>query len=256
MRTERILEVENRKRKHRGKRPIITLKWVQSLDGQLADDDNCSQWISGTEELQYTHLLRSVHDGVLVGAQTFLKDRCRLTVRNIPFAGTQPVRIVADPQGRVYEALKQQPELFSADASLSIRRTYVLVKELLPGFSDHGCEVIFLACNEGETLEDWLLLAIDNLATEFSKRELRPLTALMVEGGSAILTALLKSGAADTVEIAISPLLLGGSKNRIAPNLRMAENRRLRHLSTEALGQDILLRYQIPKNPEGVSHAG
>jgi riboflavin-specific deaminase-like protein len=198
MTPERVREIESWKQEKLGL-PHITLKWAQSLDGQLADNDDCSQWISGPEERQYTHWLRSVHEAVLVGAQTFLKDRCQLTVRSIPFAGQQPVRVVADPRGRIYEALEKFPDLFSSDPSLKMRRTYVLVKELKNISQPQAKDVVYIECKEEGSLDAWLLTAIAKLATEFRLRELRPLYGLMVEGGSAILTALLRSEAADTV---------------------------------------------------------
>lgn len=222
-------------------RPRLTLKWAQSLDGQLADDEGRSQWISGPEERRYNHQLRSMHDGVLVGAQTFLKDRCQLTVRDIPFAGRQPVRVVADPRGRVAAELKMNPDFLQNDPSLSARRTYVLVeKRALPDTAD----VVFVECAPACSLAAWLEAALTALASAFLAHEQRPLKALMVEGGPAVLTALLGAGLADAVEISISPLVLGGQKHRVAPGFTMAENFRLQHLSTQSLGQDILLRYQ------------
>ena len=92
----------------------ITLKWAQTLDGQLADDDDQSQWISGPEERRYTHSVRARHDGIVVGAQTFLKDLCQLTVREAPLLGVQPVRIILDPRGRVREALAGDRKIVAA----------------------------------------------------------------------------------------------------------------------------------------------
>lgn len=244
-----------------GTLPHITLKWAQSVDGQLADDADCSQWISGTEERRYTHWLRSVHSAVMVGAQTFLKDRCQLTVRSIPFAGKQPARVVADPRGRIAEVIHTQADYFVDDSSLAMRLTYVLVKQL-PDFNPHPEHLVFVECDLEGSLDHWLVAAIEKLAVEFQEKERRPLESLMVEGGSGILSALLRAGVATTIEAAISPLLLGGAKHRIAPDLRMADNRRLISLAPLTLGQDILLRFQLPQVSSSISfqlgaqHAG
>jgi hypothetical protein len=58
------------------------LKWAQTLDGQLSDDFHVSKWISSKEERVETHRLRRDYDAVLVGATTFIKDLCKLTVRD------------------------------------------------------------------------------------------------------------------------------------------------------------------------------
>ena len=82
------------------KRPVIILKWAQTLDGQLADDTDQSQWISGPQARAYTHWLRQKYDVVLVGAKTFLRDTPRLTVRDCALPHHRsPLPIVFDPKG-------------------------------------------------------------------------------------------------------------------------------------------------------------
>src|SRR4051812_23200542 len=97
----------------RGLFPAVTLKWAQTLDGQLADDRDQSQWISGLEERKYTHQLRARHEAILVGAQTFLKDCCQLTVRGVSLRGPQPARVIMDPRGRLLEAISCDRQLMS-----------------------------------------------------------------------------------------------------------------------------------------------
>lgn len=43
----------------RGTLTEVTLKWAQTIDGQLADDSDQSQWISGIEERSYTYRVSS-----------------------------------------------------------------------------------------------------------------------------------------------------------------------------------------------------
>lgn len=247
MNAERVREIEQWKT-NKSDFPLITLKWAQSMDGQLADDNDCSQWISGPEERTYTHWLRSMHEGVLVGAGTFLKDCCKLTVRDIPFTGKQPIRIIADPKGRILEALSSNPKLFSSDPSAALRHTYVLSQQTDEMLAAHNTkDVTFLSCPKEETLEHWLYASILQLKAAFPAKEKRPLKSIMVEGGPLILSAFLRGEIADFVEISLSPLLLGGKKHRITPDLRMTDNRRLEPISIQRLGLDTLLRYQISK---------
>jgi diaminohydroxyphosphoribosylaminopyrimidine deaminase/5-amino-6-(5-phosphoribosylamino)uracil reductase len=72
----------------------------------------------------------------------------------------------------------------------------------------------------------------------------------MVEGGPMILTAFLRAGLADRAEVAVSPLLLGGKRNRIFTDSRLNLNadQKLVYESFEKLGDDILLKYHVRNN--------
>ena len=88
---------------HREKRPFITLKWAQTLDGFMdakREDGASGQFaISGSCSKVWVHQLRAGHDGILIGSRTALNDAPRLNVRH--FYGHNPCRIVIDPNYRV-----------------------------------------------------------------------------------------------------------------------------------------------------------
>ena len=97
------------------KRPLILAKWAQSLDGQLADDDNQSKWITGAEARAYTHLLRQKCDGIMVGAGTILADKPSLDVRDCkPRIHRSPVKIIIDHKGKLLEAAQRDQEQIQA----------------------------------------------------------------------------------------------------------------------------------------------
>ncbi len=76
------------------KRPFVTLKIAQTLDGKIALPNGRSQWITGPEARRAVHRMRSRHDAVLTGIGTVIADDCQLDVRNIK--GVSPKRIVLD----------------------------------------------------------------------------------------------------------------------------------------------------------------
>lgn len=233
-----------------GSLPEVTLKWAQTLDGQLADDSDQSQWISGVEERRYTHHLRSAHQAILVGAQTFLKDLCQLTVRDIEFEGPQPARVIIDPRGRVLKALKENPHLIIS-LHMGPRKTYLLT-DILEDFDE--VEELFDATKlvrvryRFNDFKQWLHGSLRQLSIVFEKTESRRLTHLMVEGGATTLSEFLKAGLAHRLEVAISPLILGGHRHRVGTGSLLKNVDRFEVESKEQLGSDILLRYKVMKS--------
>jgi diaminohydroxyphosphoribosylaminopyrimidine deaminase/5-amino-6-(5-phosphoribosylamino)uracil reductase len=75
------------------RRPLVSLKAAQSLDGLIAARHGRSQWISGAAARRVARRLRGEHDAVLVGAGTARADDPRLTVR-LPAALPPPLRVV------------------------------------------------------------------------------------------------------------------------------------------------------------------
>lgn len=227
--------------------PEITLKWAQTLDGQLADDCDQSQWISGIEERRYTHRLRSSHQAILVGAQTYLKDQCQLTVRDIEFNGPQPGRVIVDPRGRILRALQANPQMILG-LHAGPRKTYLLTDifeetdEVEDLFDKNKTIHIQYRFND---FKQWLVGSLKQLSIIFEEKENRKLRHLMVEGGPATLSQFLKSGLADRLEVAISPIILGGQRHRVGTDSLLKNVERFEMDSKEQLGSDILLRYRI-----------
>lgn len=84
--------------RHRMGRAALRLKLAASLDARLARTGRKERWITGPAARSRVHRERAWSDAVLVGSNTVLGDRPRLTVRDAP--GPDPSRIVVDSELR------------------------------------------------------------------------------------------------------------------------------------------------------------
>jgi len=75
-------------------RPFITLKLATSIDGKIARADGTSQWITNEQSRAYSHYLRAKSDAILVGKNTYLRDKPQLNCRLPGLENRSPKRIV------------------------------------------------------------------------------------------------------------------------------------------------------------------
>jgi diaminohydroxyphosphoribosylaminopyrimidine deaminase / 5-amino-6-(5-phosphoribosylamino)uracil reductase len=97
------------------KRPYIILKWAQSANGYISDNDQKITWISNIYSKQLVHKWRSEESAILAGKNTGLHDDPQLNVRL--WHGKNPVKIVIcrDP-----EALNNKLNIFKTKSQLLI----------------------------------------------------------------------------------------------------------------------------------------
>ncbi len=83
------------------KRPFVYLKMASTLDGRIALPSGESKWITGELARAEVHRLRSLHQVVMVGAETVRKDDPKLNVRFPNFHGPQPFRAIISKSGKL-----------------------------------------------------------------------------------------------------------------------------------------------------------
>ncbi len=76
---------------------VVAIKMAMSLDGKTATRTGDSKWISSEHSRKMVHRLRAEYDAVMVGANTVIRDRPKLTSRG----GKDPVKIIVDGKLRV-----------------------------------------------------------------------------------------------------------------------------------------------------------
>jgi diaminohydroxyphosphoribosylaminopyrimidine deaminase / 5-amino-6-(5-phosphoribosylamino)uracil reductase len=172
----------------------VTLKIAQSLDGRIASITGHSQWISGKKSLRYAHLLRAMHDAVLVGSGTVAADNCSLTVRHVP--GRNPIRIVLDSQFGI------DPECALLTSSEDAP-TWVFGLENAPDPSwanNPNVQLFRTPANDDGRVN---LRDVHRIISE------QGVGSLLVEGGSHIWTSFLDEDLVDKVEVVVAPMLIG-----------------------------------------------
>jgi len=79
--------------KHNNNKPFITLKIAISKDGKSHNRDGKRAWITCEESRQDVQLIRAMHDAILTGGNTVLKDNPLMNAR-VDFPVNQPKKIL------------------------------------------------------------------------------------------------------------------------------------------------------------------
>ena len=245
-------------------RPMIALKWAQSLDGCLADDLSCSKWISGEESRRYTHWLRQKYDSILVGARTFLTDLPSLDVRHIdtPYK-RNPLRIVFDPKGSVLFCTKNEQNLVRENLFRKNSKTLFLIdknmiREALSSSSEwsielHASEMVKILPIINNELGNY---RAQDVVESMSHPEIveffgRPLQSIFIEGGARLLTLFIQDELFDLAHVFLAPFILGGTQHKLFSQEKEVFKRsllreiatvpRFQLIANERLGSDTLL---------------
>ncbi|HLT45969.1 MAG TPA: bifunctional diaminohydroxyphosphoribosylaminopyrimidine deaminase/5-amino-6-(5-phosphoribosylamino)uracil reductase RibD, partial [Rubricoccaceae bacterium] len=219
-------------------RPLVTLKWAQTLDGQVATASGDSRWVSSEASRTLVHRWRAEADAVLVGAGTARADDPRLTVRHVD--GRQPLRVVLDRTGALPTSLR----LFSDEHA---GRTVAVVGEgARPAYAGalEAAGGRVLRAPEPDGHLD-LGAVLDRLgAGDGLPDGVRPVQSLLVEAGPGLATALLRRDLADRLFAFVAPKVLGAGTPAVGDLGvgRMAEARAFAEATWEVVGPDVLFR--------------
>lgn len=160
--------------------PWVLLKWAQSADGYLANEDGTVRF-STPLPMSLMHRERAMVDAIVVGAGTVKIDNPSLTVRH--WSGNSPLRVALDRNASIPETCK-----LLNDGNKTL--IYNEKKEDV-----NGC-VEWVRLNTSEP-QSWLR----NLYS-------RGITSVMVEGGANVLQQLLDTGMWNELRIEVAPIAL------------------------------------------------
>ncbi len=183
-------------------RPSVLLKWAQSIDGKITFGQGDSRrWFTGDAARHDVHVQRNMCDAILVGCGTCLADDPMLNVRLPDVGNTHLKRVVLDtnlslPTDRKLFNSPDAGPVYIMTTAKAVGRNSAKV-ELL---ESQGSEIIVVSENSsgqtdlGQVLDELGRLGVCNL---------------MAEGGSSVLSSLIKGRYADKVMVYISPLIVG-----------------------------------------------
>jgi GTP cyclohydrolase II len=212
-------------------RPVVVVKYAQTLDGRIATTSGDARWISGAPERRISHALRAASDAVMVGIGTVLCDDPQLTVRMVP--GASPMRVVLDSTLRI----PPDAQLLQPDAGTTVITTARSSPARRSELRDRGVTVHVVAGDERGVDIRAGLAALRTSGVE----------VVLVEGGSGVITSLLRARCVDRVVVAVAPLIIGEGTAAVADlgtNL-VADAIRLSNRSIVPIGDDVLLAWDV-----------
>lgn len=178
------------------KKPFITIKFAQTLDGKIASFDGSSKWISSPESLKFAHKLRANNDAILVGVGTILSDDPKLTTRLVK--GKNPTRIIIDRNLRI--PTNAQVLSVPEKNKTIIFTTEAASKYKIDKITKKGVEIIVLPAKKGGDID---LRSIIRILYK------KGIGTILVEGGSRTITSFIKEKLADKLVSVISPKIIG-----------------------------------------------
>lgn len=206
------------------KKPFVTLKWAQTLDGFVAATNGTSKWITGPAARHDAHKRRAQADAIIAGTGTILQDNPALTART--------------PHGKPLVAAKHQPipvifgtRNIPANAQIHTHPALTANK---------------LAAPPQFTPQTGITRALNALA----QPEGLHIQHILIEGGPHLAAAFLQENAVDEILVYVAPKLLGqGTSALPGLNLKDIKNAlQLQIIETKKLGQDTLYRAKLTTN--------
>jgi len=175
----------------RNRIPFVHLKLASTLDGKIAMPSGESRWITNEKSRLYVHEMRSLHQAVVVGAETIRLDNPSLNVRLPNYTDRQPHRIIFSRTGE----LPPSAHVFNDEL-----KDKTLIYTFKPLSFDFPAENVIQVSSLKEAMQDL-----------FSKK----LINLFLEGGPDLATSFFKEGLINRISLFINPSFLGAGKNAL-----------------------------------------
>lgn len=218
-------------------RPMVALKLALTADGYAAGQSHDPRLaITGAHANGLVHMMRSMHDAIMVGGGTIAADDSLLTVRLPGLDARKPLRVALDSdlrlslKSRLVATAKTRPTLIIAGERAPEARAARLREEKI--------EVAHVRRDPAQRVD--LAAALEHLGQ-------RGVTRVFSEGGPRVASGLIGQGLADEVIIftAVKPLGREGVAGLDpAAAAALADPSRYVKVETRLVGGDRLTRYE------------
>jgi len=211
--------------------PFLTLKLGMTIDGRIADGAGASRWITSPQSREMVRALRRRVDAVMVGAGTVRADDPSLV--SAGDARGRLWRVIVDGRGEADPRWRVFADDFAGQTILATVRSRA--ERRLAECSRKGARVWILPSAGGGRVR---LKALLRRLGRFG------ILHVLCEGGGRLAYEIARQGLADRYVFFIAPRLLGGGRSIPAfngPGWRLNRMPRLRFLSVERTGEDILV---------------
>ena len=219
------------------KRPMVTLKLAETADGFAAGGAHDPRLaITGAAANNSVHVMRAMHDAIMVGVGTALADDPLMTVRLPGLDNRRPLRVVLDtdlrlpPHSRLAETAGEFPVLVICGPRAPVEKQADL--------EGKGVQVVHCRLGADGKLD---LLAALRLLSE------RSLTRVFSEGGPSVASALIEAGLVDDVALFTNerPLGRAGTPSlKASARAALMDGVRYRLVEDARLGADRLRRFE------------
>ena len=211
-------------------RPLLSLKLGMTLDGNIADKNYKSQWITGKESRQQVQQLRKRADAIMVGSGTVSADNPSLlcTLRK----NTSALRVIVDSAGKTPVTAKVLTDGFADKTVIATTKSCSLKK--IDAYRKLGAEVWVMPAAKGK-------VSIKSLLAKLGKNGVMN---VLCEGGGILAEALVKADVVDEYLIFMAPKLLGGKAVPAFGGVgwHLGKEPELQFVDTKRVGKDLFIR--------------
>lgn len=224
------------------RRPWVSLKIAQSLDGRVVPERGKQFWLTGDESREHVHQERDKYDAILVGLGTVLADDPGLDVRHSRSKDQGTRSKEKGPRVK-----KQDPQVVILDAALTLSLEKKVIRTGTIIFSGRQfrrrtakktqLEEVGVIVLEVDTTPEGFL----NLRQILDELAAREITSLYVEGGAAVWSSFLREDLANEVMMYFAPKMLGAGVPTFE-ELRFKKGKEVSFKETQVLGEDVFWR--------------
>lgn len=181
-------------------RPHITVKLAVTLDGKIATASGDSKWISNPQSRQFVHVLRSKHNAIMVGENTFKQDNPELTCRIKGCEHQSPIRIILDSKMQLIHKNTLQKTINKAPIWVVTDKNNMVTRKEK---SRENKNIKIIPCDFNKSKV--------NLKVLFRQIASMGVNSVLIEGGSGLATECIKGNFIDELILVHAPKIIGKS---------------------------------------------